>query len=191
VKGSTRGGRVGLTAASKASEDGRTRRCDSGRFASRPDGRLHGQNNSTPSLTKGLIVDCAWARGSSAKGVGILRSDQKSFPGDGQRCWEADSGRHLLLVSLCGLYRVRRTTGSTATCKGRGNTAASVSRSQALSGGDSVQDSRRSHGSETLDCAVDCSVGVGTYRPDAKGVQSVQRDRHRAGHAIAAAPSVD
>ncbi len=60
-----------------------------------------------------------------------------------------------------------------------------------LSKGDSAQHSRRSRGGNTVDCAVDCSVGVGTYRPDAKRVQSVQCDRHRAGDAIAAAPSID
>jgi hypothetical protein len=64
-------------------------------------------------------------------------------------------------------------------------------RSYALSRRDSVYNSRRSRRGDPFDCAVDCSVSVGTYRPDAKGVQSVQRDGHRAGDAITAAPSID
>jgi hypothetical protein len=114
----------------------------------------------------------------------------KSSPA-GECCCQANCLDHRSLVSGSEPYRrVRRTTGSTVTCKGRGSSAW-LSCSQALLKGDSAQHSRRSHSSDTVDCAVDCSVGVGTYRPDAKGVQSVQRDRHRARDAIAAAPSID
>ena len=35
-----------------------------------------------------LIVDRVWARGSSAKAVWILLSDQKSFLRGGQRSWK-------------------------------------------------------------------------------------------------------
>jgi hypothetical protein len=145
----------------------------------------------TPRLTKGLIGDCACARGSSAEAVWVMRSDQKSSLAGGSCCCEANCLDHPSLVSGSEPYRrVRCTTGSTVTCKGRGSSAW-LSHSQALSQGNSAQHPRRSHGCNTVDCAVDCSVGVGAYRPDAKGVQSVQCDRHRAGDAIAAAPSID
>jgi hypothetical protein len=111
-----------------------------------------------------LIGDCVWARGSSVasvESVWTMRGDHKPSPAAGQCCCQANGLGNLSLVSGSQPYRrVRRTTDSTETGKGRGNTAR-VSPWQPLSKRNSAQQSRRSHGSDTVDCAIDCSVGVG------------------------------
>ena len=126
---------------------------------------------------------------SSPKAVWISLSDQKSFSRGGQRCLEANRVHHLSLVSLCGPYRVRRTTD--ARRHARDGAIAHGLGSQAPLGRHSVCNSRRSRGGDAFDRAVDCGVGMGTCRPNSKGFRSAQRDRHRAGDKLAAAFSVN
>ena len=59
------------------------------------------------------------------------------------------------------------------------------------SGRHSVDNSRRARGGDTFDRAIDGGVRVGACHPNAKGLRSAQRDRHRAGDTLAAAFSVN